>query len=171
MELPIKEAEDIVRQYNDEWELIEKVKTSKSSVCYYYQGVFKYIPTGKFYKFEWVEQHSGFDTIDIFDYSDHNPTEVFPKIVYLPIMPKLSTNEARMIIASDHDDWETIRIDMSYEQSSNTMNHVGIFRNLSTKRLCRMRWSIKTGRLDNDRAFIDEEPYLVEIDESEIPIF
>lgn len=78
MKLTGDEAREIVRQCNEDWEQIKYTLIDSSRWSTHYQGIFKHIPTEKYYMLEWSKGLTGYQDEKPFQYHK----EVIPKEVY-----------------------------------------------------------------------------------------
>lgn len=53
MKLTGQQAREIVCEYDENWEEIESNPVDTSRWSIHYEGIFKHIPTEKYYKFKW----------------------------------------------------------------------------------------------------------------------
>lgn len=76
MKLSREEGNEIVWGDNEDWEKIESEIIDQdrwtTSIC----GVFKHLPTGKFYEIQWIKGSTEYQEQDPFDLFDPEPIEV-----------------------------------------------------------------------------------------------
>ena len=78
MKLSKGEAREIVWDESEDWETVLTIIDAKSrwSICK--SGVFKHLPTNKFYELEWSEGATENQEERPFEYTDPDPIEVRP---------------------------------------------------------------------------------------------
>ena len=73
MKLTGDEAREIVWECNKDWEQIEYDLVDNNRWSLFYEGVFKHIPTGKYYKFEWSKGAT--------EYQDEKPFQYTKEVI------------------------------------------------------------------------------------------
>lgn len=61
------EARKIVWGQHRDWQTVESNLTNTDKWSFFYQGIFKYIPIEKYYKFEWNQDKDEYQDEDFFD--------------------------------------------------------------------------------------------------------
>ena len=73
MKLTGDEAREIVWECNEDWEQIEYELVDNNRWSLHYEGVFKHIPTEKYYKFEWSKGAT--------EYQDEKPFQYTKEVI------------------------------------------------------------------------------------------
>lgn len=65
--LPVDEAENIIWSDHPDWEEIQTEITSQGRWDTYYEGVFKHMPTNKFYSVCWSKGSTEYQDVGLFE--------------------------------------------------------------------------------------------------------
>lgn len=113
MKLSKEEGKSIVWEDHEDWETIEVniVDTTRWSIIN--EGVYKHIPTGKFYSIGWSEGATECQDEGPFDYCEPEPIEVKP----VELEAAIKILKAALSIYETDLDWET-KYDMIFGMRS-----------------------------------------------------
>jgi hypothetical protein len=78
MKLTKEEACNIICDFENDWETVSTSVDSNSRWSIHKSGVFKHLPTNKFYRLKWSEGATEYQDERPFEYSDPDPIEVRP---------------------------------------------------------------------------------------------
>lgn len=77
MKLTAEEAREIVWECNEDWEQIEYKLVGNNRWSLRYEGVFKHIPTEKYYKLQW--------SVGATEYQDEKPFQYIKEVIPIEV--------------------------------------------------------------------------------------
>jgi hypothetical protein len=76
VKLTKEEARDVVWEDHEDWETIEEDICSNSRWAIHMRGIFKHVPSGKFYELHWDKGATEYQEQQPFEYTDPDLIEV-----------------------------------------------------------------------------------------------